>query len=47
MGFDVEKVKLPKRYFETESMNGMLDEEAAYEMIRMYNQKTKDLMKEA
>jgi hypothetical protein len=43
----VEKVKLPGRYFETESMNGVLDEAVAYEMIVLYNQKTKALMKEA
>lgn len=45
MGFDVENVKLPKRYFETESMNGVLDESVAYDMIRLYNEKTKELMK--
>lgn len=47
MGIDVENIKLPRRYFETESMNGILDEEVAYEMIRMYNKKTKDLMKQS
>jgi len=47
LGFEVENVKLPKRYFETESMNGVLDEAVAYEMIELYNQKTKALMKEA
>lgn len=44
MGFDVENVKLPNRYFETESMNGVLDKDVAYEMIRMYNKKSKELM---
>lgn len=44
MGFDVENVKLPNRYFETESMNGVLDKDVAYEMIRMYSKKSKELM---
>jgi aldehyde:ferredoxin oxidoreductase len=47
LGFEVKNIKLPKRYFETESMNGVLDEAVAYEMIVLYNQKTKALMKEA
>jgi len=46
LGFDVEKVQLAERFFQTESMNGVLDKETAYEMIRMYNQKAKDLMRE-
>ena len=44
LGFDVEKIKLPERYFQTESMNGVLDRDTAYEMIAMYNKKTKDLI---
>jgi hypothetical protein len=42
----MEKVRLPERYFETESMNGVLDRDAAYDMIAMFNRKTKELMKE-
>ncbi len=44
MGFDVEKIKLPERFFQTESMNGMLDRNVAQEMIAMYQRKTKDLL---
>lgn len=45
LGFDVTKVKLPKRFFETPTLNGVLDEKIAYEMIEMYNEKIIDLMK--
>jgi aldehyde:ferredoxin oxidoreductase len=45
LGFDITKVKLPKRFFETPTLNGILDEKIAYEMIEMYNSKIKELMK--
>ena len=44
LGFDVTKVKLAKRFFETPTLNGVLDEKVAYEMIDMYNKKMIDLM---
>ena len=40
LGFDITKVKLPKRFFETPTLNGVLDEKVANEMIEMYNKKT-------
>ncbi len=38
MGFRPEDVHLPKRFFETESMNGFLKEEVAREMISIYKE---------
>jgi aldehyde:ferredoxin oxidoreductase len=46
MGFKQEDVKLPKRFFETPSMHGKLDEETTYRMIKKYIAKTDALMKE-
>ena len=46
MGFQQRGVKLPKRFFETPSMQGKLDEETAYRMIKKYTAKTDALMKE-
>ena len=45
MGFDQEAVRFPKRFFETPSMHGLLDEEAAYETQRKFNALTNDLVK--
>jgi aldehyde:ferredoxin oxidoreductase len=39
LGFDQKSVKLPKRLFETPSMQGLLDEKIAYELIEMYSKK--------
>jgi len=36
LGFKLEKVQLPRRFFETPSLNGVLDETVAKEMIGMY-----------
>ncbi|MCL2563778.1 MAG: aldehyde:ferredoxin oxidoreductase [Oscillospiraceae bacterium] len=47
LGFKQTEVKLPKRFFETPSMNGVLDEETAYRMIRKYVEKTDALMQES
>ncbi|KNY28416.1 aldehyde ferredoxin oxidoreductase C-terminal domain-containing protein [Pseudobacteroides cellulosolvens] len=44
LGFDLKEVKLPKRFFETPSMSGILDEKLTYEMIEMYNNKTEELL---
>jgi len=46
LGFQQKSVKLPKRFFETPAMQGKLDEETAYRMIRKYTQKTDALMQE-
>jgi aldehyde:ferredoxin oxidoreductase len=45
MGFDQEKVRFPKRFFETPSMHGLLDEVSAYEVQRKFNALTNELMK--
>jgi len=42
LNFDVKGVKLAKRYFETPTLNGILNEGIAYEMIEMYHDKMKD-----
>jgi len=46
MGYKQKDVKLPKRFFQTPSMNGMMDEETAYRMIDKYVAKTDALMQE-
>lgn len=38
MGFKVENVYFPKRFFETESMNGFLKEEVVKEMVSVYKE---------
>jgi aldehyde:ferredoxin oxidoreductase len=44
LGFDIKKVKLAKRFFETPTLNGVLDEKVAYEMIEMFNKRVIALM---
>lgn len=46
LNFDITKVKLAKRFFETPTLNGVLDEKTAYEMIELYNNKICNFMKE-
>jgi len=46
LGFKQKGVKLPKRFFETPSMNGQLDEKTAKMMIRKYSDKADALMEE-
>jgi len=46
LGFKQKSVKLPKRFFETPSMHGKLDEETVYRMIRKYSDKTEAFMQE-
>lgn len=46
LNFDITKVKLAKRFFETLTLNGVLDEKTAYEMIELYNNKICSFMKE-
>ncbi|MCE5189897.1 MAG: aldehyde:ferredoxin oxidoreductase [Eubacteriales bacterium] len=45
MGFEQEKVEFPKRFFETPSLHGLLDETTAYEAQRKFNAMTNALMK--
>jgi len=44
LGFRQVDVKLPKRFFETPSMQGRLDEETAYRMIRKYSERADALL---
>jgi aldehyde:ferredoxin oxidoreductase len=44
MGFEQEKVRFPKRFFETPSMHGLLNEEAAYRAQEKYNELTNALL---
>ena len=46
LGFKQKGVRLPKRFFETPSMNGILDEKTATSMIHMYSAKADELMRE-
>jgi len=45
-GFRQKAVKLPRRFFETTSMHGPLDEAVAQRMIRSFDDKNKSLMTE-
>ena len=45
MGFEQEKVVFPKRFFETPSMHGLLDEASAYQAQRLFNEMTNALVK--
>ena len=44
LGFDLNDVKFPKRFFETPSIHGKLDEVKAYEILRKYRRKIEDLV---
>ena len=44
LGFNQMDVKLPKRFFETQSASGLLDEKTAYELMLMYNNKVEEMM---
>ena len=44
MGFDQMSVRIPKRFFQTASLSGLLDEATAYEMIEMYNKKVEEFL---
>jgi aldehyde:ferredoxin oxidoreductase len=43
LGFDLENVRFPKRFFETPSMQGKLDEATAYEILMKYREKLSGL----
>jgi len=47
LGFEQTNIKLPKRFFETPSMNGVLNEETAQRLIRKYTEKTDALLQES
>lgn len=44
LGFNQMDVKLPKRFFETQSASGLLDEKTAYELMLMYNNQVEEMM---
>ncbi len=46
LGFRTQDIRFPKRYFETESANGQLDESKAYQMLELYAQTCNKLMQE-
>lgn len=46
LGYDQNKVVIPKRFFQTPSMNGQLDEAVAYELVEMYNKKLEAFLKD-
>lgn len=46
LGFSMKALRLPKRFFETTTMHGMVDEATAYRMIGSYVGKIRDMMKE-
>ena len=43
LGFNLQSIRFPKRFFETPSMHGKLDETVAYEILNKYREKIKDL----
>lgn len=47
LGFKLEDIKLPKRFFETPSMHGKLDEETAKRMLADYQQRVAALIEGA
>ena len=46
LGFTLNTVRLPKRFFETKSFNGMLDEKTAHEMLAAYQRRVNKLIAE-
>ena len=46
LGFTLDAVRLPKRFFETESFNGKIDEKTAGDMIAAYQRRIERLMAE-
>ena len=43
LGFDLQNVRFPKRFFDTPSMHGKLDEATSYEILKKYREKLADL----
>ncbi|MCL1992397.1 MAG: aldehyde:ferredoxin oxidoreductase [Spirochaetes bacterium] len=46
LGFTLNTVRLPKRFFETESFNGKLDEQVAHDMLAAYQKRVANLLAE-
>ena len=44
LGFTLDNIRLPKRFFETNSFNGMINEKTAHEMLAAYQQRIENLM---
>ncbi len=44
LGFTLNDVKLPKRFFETKSLNGMIDEQTALDMLAAYQKRVEALL---
>ena len=44
LGFDFRKLRFPKRFFETECLNGMLQEDVMQEMLDLYIQEVERIM---
>lgn len=42
LGFDLKDIKLPKRFFKTPSMRGMLDEKVAYEIVDKFRERIRE-----
>lgn len=44
LGFDFSNIRLPKRFFETPSMKGKIEEDVLYNMVDLYSKKIEELM---
>lgn len=44
LGFDLNNVKLPKKFFKTMSLSGMIDEATTYEIASLYGKRCDDLI---
>lgn len=44
LGFDLNNVKLPKKFFKTMSLSGMIDEATTYEIASLYGKRCEDLL---
>ncbi|AOT72683.1 aldehyde ferredoxin oxidoreductase family protein [Geosporobacter ferrireducens] len=47
LGFDYKKIAFPKRFFETETLHGKMDQDIAMELLRLYNKKIDQICSEA
>jgi aldehyde:ferredoxin oxidoreductase len=43
-GFDLDRLRVPKRFFQTKSLNGMLNEKKLYEMTDIYRDRIKGIL---
>ncbi len=44
LGFELKDIELPKRFFNTPSMTGTMDEKVAYELVQMFQKKCEELL---